>query len=211
MARDHQLEALRKKLAKVAPGGNLESLAKARPASPSSEGALESRAAPRTAGARLDSRVTRSAGRSAEVEAAALRKLANGDFDDVSPRERLELEAIVEAEGRPVAFIRGQPMPCRSRGPIHRRVTGLPAYIESAIPSSVAWKFPHPRRRPGHAPGTGFIVGPNLMMKRHVAKLFVHGVGRNRTRLSFVPGISTAIDFRRVPVSDSASVAISTS
>ncbi|MGV2337294.1 MAG UNVERIFIED_CONTAM: hypothetical protein LVR18_25460 [Planctomycetaceae bacterium] len=46
--------------------------------------------------------------------------------------------------------------------------------------------------------GTGFVVGPNPMMtNRHVAEAFVRGTGRLRNQLSFIPGIESAIDFRR--------------
>nr|WP_160163552.1 DNA/RNA non-specific endonuclease [Pirellula staleyi] len=126
----------------------------------------------------------------------ALRKLQNGDFDDVSPRERMHLEAIVEEDGRPVVFVIDdqfdtlpEPWTQFNAAPVRSRINALiPSIgriedISGGIPQHI---------------GTGFIVGPNLMMtNRHVAEAFVRGVGRFRDQLSFVPGIESAIDFRR--------------
>lgn len=189
-------------LTKVAPGGNLESLARRGPAGPTTESVPEGLASGRFAGGILDHRVTReSHGQSEEVEESALRKLSKGDFDDLSPREELRLEAIVEERGRPVSFIiegKFQDLPAPW---VHYNDATLPIRrrIEGAIPSIGRVEAPSPF--PGEAPdhlGTGFIVGRNLMMtNRHVAELFVRGVGQNRSRLTFVPGIAAAIDFRR--------------
>ena len=108
MTRNAHLEALQKKLKKIATAGDLESLAHDRFAAPATEDVLESATEPHAVGETLESRLTTGLPlRSAEVEAAVLRKLANGDFDDVSPREQVQLEAIVEVEGRPASFIEG--------------------------------------------------------------------------------------------------------
>src|SRR5262245_38131923 len=107
MSRHVHLEALRKKLAKLAPAGNVESLAQVRPAKAMNESASEGHESNTSSGDTLDRLITRSDDQSQNADATALRKLANGDFDDLSPREQLQLEAIVEEEGRPVSFIRG--------------------------------------------------------------------------------------------------------
>jgi endonuclease G, mitochondrial len=199
MSNNRHLEALRKKLAKVAPAGKLEFLARDQPVELITEAALESIGDSAGRGETLDRLVARSVGRSAESEASALCKLANGDFDDVTPEEQLQLEAIVEEEGRQVSFILDDifedlPAPWihfnDPAGPIRQKILDaipLIGRVEIAPSSS------------GGAPqhlGTGFIVGPDLMMtNRHVAALFVRGLGLSQ--LSFVPGLTTAIDFKR--------------
>ncbi len=51
--------------------------------------------------------------------------------------------------------------------------------------------------------GTGFVVGPNLMMtNRHVAQIFATGLGQRQ--LSFKPGRTAAVDFRREVIATAA-------
>ncbi|MFZ4470872.1 MAG: hypothetical protein ACOYOZ_16535, partial [Pirellula sp.] len=134
--------------------------------------------------------------RNFDVETAALRKLENGDFDDITPRERGHLEAIVEEDGRPVVFVIDDqfdtllaPWTQLNADPVRSRINAvIPSIgriedISGGIPQHI---------------GTGFVVGPNLMMtNRHVAEAFVRGTGRLQNQLSFIPGIESAIDFRR--------------
>jgi hypothetical protein len=102
MPRDASLQSLRKKLSKVAGNGKLESLAKERAVGSAVHGGQESLPGDsRGRGASLDNIVMRNF----DVETAALRKLENGDFDDITPRDRGHLEAIVEEDGRPVVFV----------------------------------------------------------------------------------------------------------
>ena len=193
MPRDASLHALRRKLAKVAGASKIESLAKDRTSGESRESGLESlpgSSRGRTGG--LENHVEVSF----DAESAALRKIEDGDFDDISPRERRHLEAIVEEEGRPVVFVIDDQFDTLLAPWTHLNADPVRTRINSVIPSigrieDISGGIPQ------HI-GTGFIVGPNLMMtNRHVAEAFVRGVGRLRNQLSFVPGIESAIDFRR--------------
>src|ERR1700719_4132090 len=83
------LESLRKKLTKVDDSEDLKSLA----------GALES------TGEHVESALGNDRLDVINIDGEALRKLANGDFGGVSDGEMSRLEAIVEREGRQVAFI----------------------------------------------------------------------------------------------------------
>jgi endonuclease G len=193
MPRDASLQSLRKKLSKVAGNGKLESLAKERAVGSAVDGGRESLPGDsRGRGASLDNIVMRNF----DVETAALRKLENGDFDDITPRERGHLEAIVEEDGRPVVFVIDDqfdtllaPWTQLNADPVRSRINAvIPSIgriedISGGIPQHI---------------GTGFVVGPNLMMtNRHVAEAFVRGTGRLQNQLSFIPGIESAIDFRR--------------
>ncbi len=193
MPRDTSLHALRRKLSRVAGAGKLESLAKERSTAPAGEGGRESLTGEaRGRGSNLDNLVTRDF----DVETSALRKLENGDFDDITGREHGVLEAIVEEDGRPVVFVIDDefdvlpdPWTQLNADPVRSRINALmPSIgriedISGGIPQHI---------------GTGFVVGPNLMMtNRHVAEAFVRGTGRLRNQLSFIPGVESAIDFRR--------------
>ncbi|TWU09740.1 DNA/RNA non-specific endonuclease [Allorhodopirellula heiligendammensis] len=193
MPRDTSLHALRRKLSRVAGDSKLESLAKERRSASARVGGRESLTEDaRGQRAHLDNLVARDF----DTETSALQKLENGDFDDISPRERMYLEAIVEEDGRPVVFVIDDefdvlpdPWTQLNADPVRSRINALmPSIgriedISGGIPQHI---------------GTGFVVGPNLMMtNRHVAEAFVRGLGRVRNQLSFVPGIESAIDFRR--------------
>lgn len=193
MNQTRHLSSLRKKLKKVAGGQDLQALV--RDKSAPLGGGLEAAVETEFAGARLDNLVSGTP----EEQANVLRKAENGDFDNMTPREQLQLEAIIEEVGRPVAFIRGGifdrlPPPWEhfnnDDGKIRHRIL-------AAIPQigrvEAAASFPS---GPSRHMGTGFIVGPNLMMtNRHVAELFVRGVGRRQ--FSFVPSVSPKLDFSR--------------
>ncbi len=119
----------------------------------------------------MDSLVTRSFG----AETSALRKLQNGDFDDISPRERMQLEAIVEEDGRPVVFVIDDQFDTLPAPWTQLNADPFRTRINAAMPSigrieDISGGIPQ------HI-GTGFIVGPNLMMtNRHVANAFLRGV-----------------------------------
>ena len=102
MPRDGSLQAIRKKLSKVAGNGNLESLAKERSAGLSE---VEGRESLTDDSGRRRTTLDHLVPRNLDAESSALRKLQNGDFDDITPREQGYLEAIVEEDGRPVAFV----------------------------------------------------------------------------------------------------------
>jgi endonuclease G len=144
----------------------------------------------------------------------ALNKLQNGDYDDLSPRELLIVEAIVEEEGRPVAFIEQDRFLSLPDPWQHFNRPPVRSLIEAVIPSIGRIEAPpaFPGAKPAHI-GTGFLVGPGLIMtNRHVAAAFVRGLGRDRRQLSFVPGVTAMIDHRREknfdPFDDSSSVVL---
>jgi endonuclease G, mitochondrial len=104
------------------------------------------------------------------------------------------IEAIVLPKERPVVDIvdgtyETPPSPFQHLGDEPAR-----GAIQAAIPSIGRVELPnHPSLPYG---GTGFVVGQGLLMtNRHVAELFSVGIGREE--LSFRPGLSAAIDFRR--------------
>lgn len=172
---EKRLESLRAKLAKVAGGERLESLAARGLESMINEEGLD---------------VLR--GEETEV----LSKLTNGDFDNVSHDQFMRLEAVVEREFRQVVFIKeGQfdelPHPWNHfNGPdIRNRLTTLIPSVGRVERLSVTG------RRTDHV-GTGFIVGERLMMtNRHVAEVFVRGAGNQP--LVFKPGLPAKFDFGR--------------
>lgn len=182
----HRLQSIRKKLTKVAGSENLESLAsKPSPAADGLESLSEPAPSVRTLGTTLEA---------IKPMEAALRKVKNGDFADVSDDEMMRLEAIVERDGRPVAFIVGStfetlpdPWTRFNSGDIRTR-------INHAIPSIGRVERLSPSGRRTDHIGTGFIVGRRSMMtNRHVAEVFVRGAGSEPLR--FTQG--GALDFGR--------------
>ncbi len=104
------------------------------------------------------------------------------------------LEAIILPRERPVVDVinntfRSPPKPWGhlGRGEAKKR-------LQQAIPSIGRIELPnHPQIPYG---GTGFVVGPNLLMtNRHVAEIFASGLGRKN--LMFKPGQSAGIDFKQ--------------
>lgn len=128
-----------------------------------------------------------------ETASSALRKLSADQA--LTPREMASMEAIVLPTGRPViAIANGRypdpPAPWAKLGeePYRRR-------LQSAFPAIGRVEIPDHPSIP--YAGTGFLVGRGLMMtNRHVAELFVVGLGRGELR--FRSDVETAgIDFRR--------------
>ena len=123
--------------------------------------------------------------------ATALDKLKSGK--SLTPDELFGLEAIVLPDKRPVVFIKQnayEPVPMDdwkhlNSPEIHQR-------LEPLFPSIGRLELPLAPTIPYG--GTGFVVGPNLMMtNRHVAKLFSDGLG---THVRFHSG-GSLVDFRR--------------
>jgi endonuclease G, mitochondrial len=126
--------------------------------------------------------------------------LAGEAIDKVQRNEALTpehvdaIEAIVLPKERPVVDVlegtfEAPPSPFQHLGDEPAR-----GFIQKAIPSIGRVELPnHPSLPYG---GTGFVVGQGLLMtNRHVAEIFSLGLGREE--LSFRPGLSAAIDFRR--------------
>jgi len=176
MSREQKIGDLKRMLSQVAPEpGNLESL------EPPETFALES---PRTR-AGPGGKDLASAARS------ALRKLTRKRDADLDEQETFALEAIILPGKRPVVLVHGNrydalvaPWTALNAAAIRKRLAPLFASIgRIELPNS-----------PLPYGGTGFVVGPNLMMtNRHVAGLFSQGLG---SRIRYQAG-SAAIDFRR--------------
>ena len=125
------------------------------------------------------------------AERAVDKVLRNGD-GDLTDDELQGLEAIVLKKGRPVVFIKNgvydalpDPWQKLNAGAVRNRLQPLFNSIGRV-------ELPN-----GQVPygGTGFVVGPNLLMtNRHVAALFTVGLGRRGLR--FTAG-DAAIDFKR--------------
>jgi endonuclease G len=112
----------------------------------------------------------------------------------LAPEHVDAIEAIVLPKERPVVDVLdgtfdAPPSPFQHLGDEPAR-----GFIQKAILSIGRVELPnHPSLPYG---GTGFVVGQGLLMtNRHVAELFSVGLGREE--LSFRPGLSAAIDFRR--------------
>ncbi|WZO98231.1 DNA/RNA non-specific endonuclease [Isosphaeraceae bacterium EP7] len=130
-----------------------------------------------------------------------LRKIAQDRFDRVTTDELNGLEAIVLLKERPVVLVRRtvgtavskvdydklpDPWTHLNSGAPKKRVLGLlPSIGRIEVPNLPQYPFA----------GTGFVVGPDLVLtNKHVAKLFAEGLG-NRG-LIYRPG-DAAISFRR--------------
>lgn len=130
-----------------------------------------------------------------EEEAAtaigAVRKL--GEDSELTPADRNAVEAIILPKTRPAIDIGKDTYKAPSG---YWGVLDQPAirqHIEAAIPSVARIELPHdPRYKYA---GTGFVVGPDLLMtNRHVAEIFSVGLGRDG--LLFKPGQTAVSDFR---------------
>jgi endonuclease G len=126
-----------------------------------------------------------------ERAATALEKLKTGR--PISPEEAFGLEAIVLPDQRPVVFIHNNvfdPVPMDIWS--HLNTDEVHARLEPLFPSIGRIELPATPTIPYG--GTGFVVGPNLLMtNRHVARLFADGLG---TRITYHTG-GSAIDFKR--------------
>jgi V8-like Glu-specific endopeptidase len=124
----------------------------------------------------------------------AVRKLKENREGDISPLEAMGIEAIILPKIRPVAFVR-QGTYDRMKAPwewldgseIRNRINPL---------LSSVGRIEMPNQQSIPYGGTGFLVGPGLLMtNRHVARLFTDGIGRG-TQLRYRPG-DAGVDFRR--------------
>lgn len=125
-----------------------------------------------------------------ELARGAVGKLARSE--EPSPAEYFALEAIILPLERPVIdVVSGSfgevpaPFAHLGAGAVRQRIeVALPAVGRIAVPTRPALPFA----------GTGFVVGDDLLMtNRHVAELFVRGLGRED--LTFLPGHAAEVDF----------------
>jgi endonuclease G len=133
------------------------------------------------------------------VATDGLEKLARNQDDRVTDQEVDGLEAIVLLKERPVVLVKASPgngaidfdsLPDPwtdlNRGPVKQRILdALPAVGRIELPNAPQYPYG----------GTGFVVGPNLILtNRHVARLFAEGLGDRR--ITYRAG-DAAIDFHR--------------
>ena len=114
--------------------------------------------------------------------------------DTIDHPQQMALEAIILPKLRPVVNIVGDTF---SPPPSPWDHFGNPDFkqrIDKAIPSIGRVELPGNPSIPYG--GTGFVVGPNLLMtNRHVAEIFATGLGQRG--LTFLPGRASAMDFKR--------------
>lgn len=117
----------------------------------------------------------------------------------LSAEDRFQLEAIIIPDLRPPIRIRDGTFTVAH--PAWQNLNAAPVRqrIETALPAIGRIELPrHPALPYG---GTGFLVGTDLLMtNRHVAEIFVTGLGRRH--LVFRPGLSAGVDFRKEDESD---------
>lgn len=125
--------------------------------------------------------------------ASGLRKLQEGREDQIDPEEARGLEAIILPNERPVYFVSGGNYPVLGFPWTTLNDTGVRTRLRQAISAIGRIELPTNPRYPYG--GTGFLVGKGLLMtNRHVAELFVDGLGVRR--LVFNRG-DAAVDFVR--------------
>jgi endonuclease G len=168
MERRERADLLKKMLFQIAPGDNVESVAR-----PARAEGLESVEGPTAAD-------------------TGLQKLAEGRQQELTDAEMDGLEAIVLPQNRPVVFVRGDSYdsvddPWQKLNP-----PDVKAKIARWFPSIGRIEVPNMPQIPYG--GTGFVVGKRLVMtNRHVAKLFSSGLG---LKIAYNTGDS-AINLRR--------------
>jgi endonuclease G, mitochondrial len=169
MERRERAELLKKMLLQIAPGDNIENVAR-----PSRDGGLES----------IDTGISPAEN--------GLKKVAEGRQHELTDEEMNGLEAIVLPQNRPVVFVKGDfyddvEHPWEKLNP-----SEIKARVSRAFPSIGRIEVPNMPQIPYG--GTGFVVGKRLVMtNRHVAKLFSSGLG---LKIAYNPGDSV-INFRR--------------
>ncbi|MRX51188.1 serine protease [Paracoccus sp. S-4012] len=174
---------LRDYLAKVLPGGGLEELADTGAAA---ESMLEAAWIDATAPA---------AAPPARPEAirSAAEKLAQGA--ELDREEQFVTEAIIIPDKRPAVLVQdGDYRVAHALWTHYDQDPGIRQRLRTAIASIGRVELPdHPSLPYG---GTGFVVGPDLLMtNRHVAEIFASGLGLRDLR--FRPGLSAGVDFLR--------------
>jgi len=167
---------LKSMLAQIAPGGAIESIHRApqpRGVSAGLEG-LESMPEHK---ANVDS---------------GLQKMVDNREHQLTPAELYGLEAIVMPTNRPVVFVRGDSYDPLSEPWTRLNDADVKARINPLLPMIGRIEVPNSLLLP--YAGTGFVVGPNLLMtNRHVAALFAQGLG---LKIIYHTG-DAAVNFRR--------------
>lgn len=177
-----RVRRVRSMLRQVSPGDDIESLPIPTPEQAAATGPLEAPEATRgVAGIRL--------GYDEAIE--GVRKLKEQRDAEVSPEELLSVEAIVLAHDRPAVFVRAE---------TYDQVGGVWSALDTSEVRSrinpllgAIGRIELPNMFTVPYGGTGFLVGPSLLMtNRHVARLFAEGLGSKR--LLYRPG-DALVDF----------------
>lgn len=107
-------------------------------------------------------------------------------------QERMALEAIIIPDRRPAISILNDDYTVTHRDWLHLNADAVRGRIKPTIPA--VGRLELPSRQDIPYGGTAFLVGPNLLMtNRHVAELFVDGVGKGK--LMFRPGSTAQMNF----------------
>jgi endonuclease G, mitochondrial len=176
MERREREELLKKMLLQIAPGDNIENVAR-----PPRDDGLES----------MDTGIS--------PAESGLKKVAEGRQHELTDEEMNGLEAIVLPQNRPVVFVRGDfyddvEHPWEKLNP-----SEVKARVSHAFPSIGRIEVPNMPQIPYG--GTGFVVGKRLVMtNRHVAKLFSSGLG---LKIAYNPGDSVINFHRQIDSRDS--------
>lgn len=127
---------------------------------------------------------------------AAIESVASGK--ELSKEHRFGLEAIIIPDKRPVMPLQGGSYTATHKLWLHLNDEHVRARLTRAAKSIGRIEVKGSEYPYG---GTGFVVGPGLIMtNRHVAEIFVSGVGDKG--LSFVPGISPGFSRSFAPDND---------
>ena len=114
---------------------------------------------------------------------------------EIDSEQQFALEAIILPFKRPVVdILKNQMNPSQLTGEWKSLATSAheKMVIENALMSIGRIEVPNNLQLP--YAGTGFVVGPNLLMtNRHVASIFALGLGA--TNLTFIPGQNSQVDF----------------
>ena len=114
---------------------------------------------------------------------------------EIDSEQQFALEAIILQFKRPVVdILKNQMNPSQLTGEWKSLATSAheKMVIENASMSIGRIEVPNNLQLP--YAGTGFVVGPNLLMtNRHVASIFALGLGA--TNLTFIPGQNSQVDF----------------
>lgn len=124
---------------------------------------------------------------------SGLDKVLSGREDELTDEELFGLEAIVMPQGRPVVFIRDGAFDDLGDPWTHVNKNSVRSKVQPTFPAIGRVELPNSLRIPYG--GTGFVVGPGLLMtNRHVAELFANGLGSRG--LVYRAG-DAAVNFRR--------------
>jgi endonuclease G len=128
-----------------------------------------------------------------EAAVSAIGKMKDGQEQQITPREADLLEAIILPRERPVVFVRNGTYEDVESPWTHLNAAQARAVVNPLLPSIGRIEVPNMPWVPYG--GTGFVVGPDLLMtNRHVARLFCEGTGRRS--LVYRAG-DAAVDFKR--------------